>query len=192
MAEPVTANQSVITCVFTGAALPYGAVTTLACRTPPGGWEDDLTTLPELGVAFGNLHQYLSTSEVRLLELRVKVGPSASGPTLTTAVSRPGALSNKPTAPNNSWLIRKLVPGVSGRYAGRMYWPGVSEDQVDGAGNIPGSMVEGTNLQLADLYGVMVDLGCPPIVLSGTSDDREVGSMRLESRIATQRRRMRR
>lgn len=192
MAEPVNPTQSVIACVFTGEGVPFGAITTLGVSTPPGGWTDDPDLLPALGVLFGDFHQTVSSSAVRLLELRIKRGPSATGPTFTQPVSRLGDSSSSPAAANNAYLIKKEVSSVSGRFAGRMFWPGVAEQFVDGAGNVSGSMVEAVNLACDELYQEMWELDLPSQVLSGTSDSRPITRLRCDGRIATQRRRMRR
>lgn len=192
MAEPVTPIQSVISCVFTGEGVPFGGIATIGCNTPSGGWTDDATLLPALGVILGDFHQTVSSSAVRLLELSIKQGPSATGATFTVPVSRLGDSSSSPAAANNAYLIKKEVAGVSGRFAGRMFWPGVAEQFVDGAGNVSGSMVEAINLACDELYDGMYDLDVWPQVLSGTSDSRPITRFRCDGRIATQRRRMRR
>jgi len=109
---------------------------------------------------------------------------------LTTATGSPGQPA---LPPNNAVLIRK-VTALGGRHGtGRMYVPGQIESEVDNAGLISGASL--ANIQ-AGATGMLGDLSAndmPMYVLhdSALIAPTLVTALSVQSRIATQRRRIR-
>lgn len=102
--------------------------------------------------------------------------------------------------PNNcAYLVKKSTDLGGRRNRGRMYLPCPSEADVDGAGLVLSASVTALNVQTAKLlpggaihtaFGVLGD----PVVLheSGSQTPATISSLTCQTKIATQRRRMRR
>lgn len=107
----------------------------------------------------------------------------------TAAGSTTGGLTGALCPPNVSWLIHKR-PGA-GRL-GRMYLPGVTEAVVDGNGDITGSTVTAMNTALDDWLTALTSASLR-ISMRGSEDiDDLINELRVDTKIATQRRRLRR
>lgn len=191
MAPPVTPTQSVMAFHFSGGALRYPAVCTLGSLVPTAGWAD-LTLQADVAQAAADFHQLVAIPGVFLDRIEVKVGPSASGPTETIPVTVTGETGLEGLTSNTAYLIRKNVTGVSQRFGGRMFWPGIPE----GFAYDDGKIEENAHLQVrgrvGDFFNALVAAGVRPVILSGSSDTREITGFTLGAYAATQRRRMRR
>lgn len=120
-----------------------------------------------------------------------------------------GGINSGAAPPNVSWLINKTASGGRGTRNGRAYLPGVPEAGVDDAGGVEPAYITGWVPALADFLSGISDGGGLdparyPVVLRRPAESRipgtqivEVDSSRitaltLDSRVATQRRRLRR
>jgi len=134
----------------------------------------------------------------------VYVGQDGGAPLVydSTEDSQQGGAGGTPLPPNCAFLVRKRTSLSGRRGRGRMYLPGVPEGLVDPAGNITGSAV--TDLQNGldnwwdELTGVPPGTSAyPPVVLHRSEGagvepaPTPILSFQAESKIATQRRRLR-
>lgn len=95
---------------------------------------------------------------------------------------------------NCAYLIHKNS-GLGGRKnKGRMYLPGVAELSCDHAGNLDSGTITGLNAGLATLFtnlGNIEALGAPVILHGDAATPTPIVSFTADTRIATQRRRLR-
>lgn len=192
--------QGRITWSFEGPALPFGASTSLEFYRDnpdldPGDWWTNFSV--QLETAARDLHQLVASSSCLLTQLEVKLGPEATGPTFTIPLSTPGATGAEACPPNVAMLIRKRVNGVSGRFSGRMFYPGISEGNVASNGTIPTpalgpyqAAVDG----FFDSLHVNTGGGVTPIIIPSAPGafSRNISSLDVQVKVATQRRRLRR
>lgn len=121
----------------------------------------------------------------------------ASGTVFDEPQSTQGATAHTPTTPNVTFLLKK-VTGLGGRKnRGRMYYPGCSEQDVDGVGTVIGSKITEINGQIGGWIGALALANFSPVILHNvTATDPTpaptlMSTMFTETLAATQRRRMR-
>jgi hypothetical protein len=127
-------------------------------------------------------------------EVRVKFGPVASGAYAVSAGGGGGSGAGTNVTANTAVLIRKATQFGGRQNSGRMFWPWVSEGNVTGAGFVAGGTVtalqNAMNLFLSDLAAADLSLA---LLHSGVSPEPQlVTSLAVQSKVATQRRRLRR
>jgi len=194
MAGPPTPNAAQVTCVFGGEATPTGGVATAGIITPAGGFTP--AVLDELADIFGDFHAEMATIATTLERIELKVGPEATGPTYTKSIGRAGEAPGTSVPPNVAVLVRKEVEGVSGKFGGRMYWPGVPEATVGPQGDITPSHLASLQTAANTLFTRLNDGDYTPAVF-GSADGalpavKTVARFAVQGRVATQRRRLRR
>lgn len=165
---------------------PYPAACTLGLR---GVAEPD-DVLDALVQYWNDEIRPVSPASYTLDRIELKMGPEETGPTYISAVGTAGPSSAAALPPSACLLVRKQVLG-SGRLAGRMYWPGLFESNVDNAGTITDS---GLSTAVEGLYELLQNvLNVQPTVFpTGPFDPRQITGLQADGRIATQRRRLRR
>lgn len=137
----------------------------------------------------------VQAADMTLVEVSVKYGPNATGPSAIWATSQPGVVTQDSVPSNTAVIIRKNTSdgGRAGR--GRFYFPGVPEDSVDGGGNLDGTYL--TDFQgIADAFlDGLAALLAPMVVLhsagSPITTPSLVTSLTVLQRCGTQRDRMR-
>lgn len=189
MAGPPTPTTGQITWIFSGSALPAGGAVTTC-----GFFFSDAPSGPALlAEALWDDLRPAIVNGVTLDAIEIKQGPVATGPTTVYAVGTSGTTGPDGVPPNTALLVRKTVLDVSGRFAGRMFWPGLPESEVDSAGNIDPTFLAGLQGTFNDFFATMGSQGYGLRIFSeGSSDTREVSELNVQARVATQRRRMRR
>lgn len=188
---PKLPSQALLTFDFGGVGLPFPA-------TPSIGLVGDALQYLEptwqatVVQASTDLVQLTCTSTVTLNEVRVKIGPEELGPTLTLPVGEPGAEGANQTPPQVALLIRKEVIGITTRRMGRMFWPGVSDGNVDAAGLLDPTARADYSNAFADWQAAVCGSELQLCLFDETSDVRIVNSIPVQPRVSTQRRRLRR
>lgn len=196
MAGPPLASTAVLSWHFTGAAVPRGAVTTLGFIH--FGW--DSQDWQDFAVAISDeckdLHQLVAVNDCILSRVELKQGPVDTGPTFSVGLQTEGSQGVAADAPNVAYMVNKHVAGLSGRFAGRMFYPGVSEGNTTTGGVVGPAAVSQINSALEIFYDAAVLLGGQPCVFGapGTpgAAGREVTALTVDPLVATQRRRLRR
>lgn len=188
-----------ITWSFSGDGLPYGASTSLEFKRSEDwfaeGWWTNFK--PVLRDAARDMHQLIASSPCVLDTVEVKLGPEETGPSFGIPLAMPGATGAESCPPSVSMLIKKRVPLISGRYAGRMFYPGISEGNVSSAGTIPTPALGPYQTAVDNFFEAITgleDYGVICYVLSDGGDvaDRYVDQLDVQLKVATQRRRLRR
>lgn len=126
-------------------------------------------------------------------------GPTLVVPSTQAATTGPATSVSLPQ--NSSWLIRKRTDLGGRRGRGRMYLPGIAESNVDHAGNINAGNVTFAQAAFDGWYDFLTGgVGArlyPPVVLHRSEGagvepaPTPVTMFTVESKIATQRRRLR-
>lgn len=126
-------------------------------------------------------------------------GPPSVYTSTEAPVAGPGTSQLLP--PNSAYLIRKRTDLAGRRGRGRMYFPGVTEGNVDNVGTLTGAEQSAWTTALEDWYEFLTaGVGArlyPPVVLHRSEGIGEepaptpVTSFTIDAKIATQRRRLR-
>lgn len=181
--------------ILSGSSLPTGAQVTMGVDVSGNpGTPEDLANF-----AINQWDTYFAPSIVDgyvLTACLVKFGPDATGPSALVGTTVNGEAPGDPAPPNLAYLVRKNTAfgGRAGR--GRMYIPGVPEEQVTGAGVLDGTwranLEASLELSRADFDGVAY----PWVLLhqpgSPISSPTPITSVSVQSVCATQRQRLRR
>lgn len=116
----------------------------------------------------------------------------AVGNVQTNVASVSGGTSHAPATPNIAFLCHKITALGGRRNHGRMYLPGVSEQDVDGVGNVVGSKItELTSNMNAFLASMATANFFWTLLHNGAVAPTPITSYQWETLAATQRRRMR-
>jgi hypothetical protein len=179
---------------FTGEAVPNGAAVVLALDNPGmavalADVADELTT---------NLIQVMDNfvTTLTLSSVLVKQGPDETGPSGVFSYSLTGNYGAGACPPNTSVLISKVTNqgGRSGR--GRMYWPGIREDQIDNGGMLNSGLLAGVQAGFDGFLADMATSGLQLVLEHGPDSPfgipGVVSALPVSSKVATQRRRLRR
>lgn len=106
----------------------------------------------------------------------------------------PGSTAHPETSPNVAFLIHK-VTNQPGRFSkGRMYFPGVSEQDIDAVGTVVGSKVTELRNNFINFQAACDLHQFAPVILhnSPTHQPTVVTTFSIDPLVATQRRRLRR
>ena len=189
MAGPPTAAYGQVTLIFSGSNVPTGAACTFGGTEIEGSPTLFLETLEGM---FSSFMGACSVSQCTINEIRYKIGPEASGPTYVRATNLQGGQGGDAVAPNTALLIRKHVPGRSARFSGRVFWPGVSDEDLNPGGTLTGTAITRIQAACDSLWLAMGNAGFVPRVFSEDRPPEPVSDFILQPRTATQRRRLRR
>lgn len=182
--------------VFSGVAAPHGAQVVFGCENVL-----DITNINTIGGAILDAYDAASfddlmVNDISLQEIRIKLGPNSTGAFGSFPAVRPGTATAAGWTPNVAWLATKSTAfgGRSGR--GRMYWPAAVETLADEAGNISGGSLTALNTALDNFLVELDTNSFPMVVLHGENSPAPapypVTSLLASTRVATQRRRLRR
>lgn len=179
------------TLLFGGGAQPTGAAVVL-------GFDNGTAGAPAIvGDAIYQAWQAeclpLQNDTTDFVGVLVKFGPESVGPSGLFSEVNSGGATGSAATPNVAYLAHKntLLGGRQGR--GRMYIPGVSEDDVDGAGNLDTGVVTAWTDALEEFFGACAFLGLEHVLLHGDElTPTPVANTTCDGRVATQRRRLRR
>lgn len=181
--------------LFTGAALPLGAEVTFGFLNRLDKTADAIAA--DIVADFGPVVSgTVISSGVQFSGVRVKLGPADIGPTAEVSASVNGGGAATTTSPNVSFLVHKQgnFGGRAGR--GRMYLPGVVEGSVDPNGELTSGAITGLQTLVSAFLAALESDDIPMYLLHGATSPldgpTDVTSLAVDSRVATQRRRLRR
>lgn len=184
-----------INAIHTGSGLPHGAQWTLGVGMDTFvGTPADLAQAFEQWILDSNLYDLVSQA-VSMTSVLVKFGPNATGPSHLEPANEPGTAALQQT-PAASYLVHKNTAdgGHAGR--GRLYVPGVPEEDINTDGLLESGRASAVTTAFASILASANGDGCIPVVLhaedSPLSTPSPITSFSCDARIATQRRRLRR
>lgn len=181
---------------FGGSGAPEGAEVTFGVdNTATGLTAEQIGNSVETALLDADVRSVWS-DDINLDTILVKKGPNATGASAEVAVNQGGLRSGDADSPNTAILIHKVTEqgGRAGR--GRMYWPGVPANLVSVAGILDSEYVSNENTDLANFLTELTEQDIPMVLLHGEgspiSTPTPVISLEIDSKVATQRRRLRR
>ena len=133
--------------------------------------------------------------QVAVTSCLVKNGPNITGPAAEVAATVAGTSASEPLPPNVSVLIAKNTP-MGGRWGkGRMFLPGLPEGSTPGGGVIAATPLAELQGKFMALLTKLSTSTLPMMLLhsreGGPLSPLTVVSLSVQSRMATQRRRLR-
>lgn len=181
-----------LTLVHTGAGVVGEAVWTQGFQNAGA---DDATTIGDAFKGFLVASDYfdrLSTT-CTVTEIRVKLGPSATGESAVVSVGNEGTIGGQPVSPNVACLIVKNT-ALGGRHGrGRLFIPCLAAAALDDSAHFDQIHADGIASDLQGIWAAMLLGGQAPVLLhSDAVTPTPLTSFAGISRIATQRRRNRR
>lgn len=189
MAGPPSAAFSEIRFLFSGSSIPTGGA---QCAFGAGA-VSVATDVLDAAEAFWEGMQDYTVTGITLDSIDLKVGPEATGPTISRPIGQAGTTGSNGVSPNTALLIRKAVGGVSGRFAGRVFWPGMPESELFENGSWSTALLTGIGTVCDAFYTALeTETSGAYIFPASLSDPRHVTALEPQARAATQRRRLRR
>lgn len=190
----IPAGYAQINHFFTGVALPRGAQVTYGVEL------DGTSNLATIGAA---LHTEWVTNfgavtptNVTLAKTRIKEGPNDVGPFIEVGTATAGTYAAAPDSPQVAMLVTKNT-ALGGRHQkGRLFLPLLAEQDSDSGGNISAAaqvVYQGAlTAWLADVNSVAGVVGMVLLHADEVTAPTPVTTLVLSSKLATQRRRIRR
>lgn len=191
---------------FTGTAAPTGAAITFGVGDTAGNTSPTAiaTTIISL---WGTHIDSLTSNQLTFSSCRVKKGPMEDGPFAELATANVGGQSGDSTQPNTTWLVRKIT-NLGGKMGqGRMYVPGVGDSIIDQGGTITSANRTSYEAAWSAFFAAINSAGYPMMLLHTFGDyvnskgqtvvvpargPSQVTALTVDSKVATQRRRLRR
>lgn len=176
-----------------GAALPLGAQVTFGVENPLGQVANSIASSVIAAFNSNNVPGFISTG-VQFVSVLVKRGPNATGEQQDLPWGVPGERAGAVCPPNVAFLVRKQTQLGGRKGRGRMFFPGVIDTDVDGAGIVVPAVAAGLLDDLGNAFADLVNDSLSPMLLhgDGATQPTLITSLFVDPRVATQRRRLRR
>lgn len=179
---------------FAGQAQPNGAQITMGLTLPVGATITDVMDSVESVIVASAFKDFVD-NESKVDYFLVKFGPNDIGPSAIRNLDITGDMGGDGLVPSVAVLARKIT-ALGGRAGhGRLYWPFVGASMVDDGGNFTGSWREAFETMLNDFKDDLSSTELPMTLLHGEGSPIEtpliVSSLSVQSKVATQRRRLR-
>lgn len=191
---------------FSGVGLPRTAAISFGM--------DQLGTVPDVGTICGTLISLWAThldsqlsNSCTFTGVRVKAGPMETGPFADVGASNVGGNANAATSPAVCYLVRKVTGSGGKSGTGRMFVPGLADNEVDEAGKISTTRLTSLGTAWTAFFNALVTANIPMVLLHSygdytnsagqpvhvePKDPTPVTSLVIDGTVATQRRRQRR
>lgn len=182
--------------IFGGPGIPLGAQMTFGVANPEDLDPYGIATLVD--AAYNDAEVYDSQSvQARLTGILVKKGPNATGASALLGVDRQGTAAGACIPPNTAVLVGKTTDFGGRRGRGRMYFPCVAESNVEDDGTLASAFLTSTQTRFGAFRNELVSVLLPPFLLHSEGDSSipapyEINGFVVSSKVATQRRRLRR
>lgn len=180
---------------FAGQAQPNGAQVVFGLKLPVGAEITAISDMIEGAIDTANMKDFVD-NESKLDYFLLKFGPNATGPQAIRNLDVTGDMGGDGLVPSVAVLARKLTldGGRAGR--GRTYWPFVLASATDDGGNLTGTWRSDYETMLNNFLGAISVGEANLCVLHGEDSPITIPSLinsfSVQSKVATQRRRLRR
>lgn len=156
-------------------------------------WGDHLMPLVHAGISLVRVHAFY----------KLDASNDTVHDSTSAAVPGTGGIATTGTAPHTALLIRKHTALAGRRNVGRMYLPGVTEEDIDQAGSVNSTYLAAAETAVDAFFGLITQYN-PEIVHSKQYDPEEeavpptppaptpITSLSVDNFCATQRRRLKR
>lgn len=180
-----------VTWFFSGDAVPTSAAVT--CGFFNAIDQAASACAIELGIQWENEMTDLYTDELALVAVRVKLGPNVDGPMAEVIATGLGTASGTAVPPNTALCVRKNT-NVGGREGqGRFFIPGIPEASVDQSGQLEAGYATAAQSVCTSFLASCEANDLPLEVLHNSNRSPSgITTLSVQSRVATQRRRLRR
>lgn len=179
---------------FTGAAVPRGAQCTFGVVGTEVDDPEEIATLVSAAVGTSALIGNC-TPQLTMSSILVKMGPNETGPMAEIATNAIGGAAGEAVPPNTAVLFRKQTVQGGRRGSGRLFLPAIPEAAVSAGGMITQQYTQDLGTAAQKLLDELADHMIPMLLLHSTEG---IGSLPLavtklsvQSKVATQRRRLR-
>lgn len=139
------------------------------------------------------LSSSISVTGGSFVDLRTSGG--ASGPVTGIGLPASGGGSGTMCPPNTAILVTNATIGTRTQRSGRMYLPGADEDQIDAVGTLTGGYVSDLQDAIDAFWAALTDADIIPVVSAKASPTTyeavTITGMAVQTKVATQRRRLR-
>lgn len=193
MAEIIPTGFAQVNLLYAGSSLPRGAQVTfgvIATGTP-----DPVDLANDVKDAYVAANMYTALPNTRaLVRINVTMGPRPTGAIGTIGVNIPGTDSDTANTPAVAVLVKKST-GVGGRKnSGRLYLPGVSENEIGPSGVLSSSTMSSIQGQVTDFLSELAirSIGMTLLHSVAGATPTPITQLVVDSIVATQRRRQRR
>lgn len=188
----IPAGYAQATHIFRGTTLPLGAVVTYGVDMQGfGGTLEDAADALYLAFQANVMQNVVQT--VRHANLLLKEGPNATGPSVEISGEGSGSVNGASEVPSAAFLCRKLTNAGGRQARGRFYLPGCPAESVNSDGALADTIANAVTADLSAFLGAMNGADLPMVLLHGNAmAPTDVTSMVCDTRVATQRRRLRR
>jgi len=180
--------------MWTGTAVPLGAQTTFAVKSPSGATPADVFEQVNTSIEDAALTASLS-NEVGITSILVKLGPNSIGASGEFGTSHTGEVGAQTVPPQVALLARKFTQAGGKSGSGRWFLPGLIESAVSGAGIISQTFMGDYFTQHLEFLTSLSVSEFPMYLLHGGEGGLlgplEVTSLVPQQKVATQRRRLR-
>lgn len=198
-------GYALVTIVWSGTAVPTGAVSTFGCQLPASPPTPAAAAIDIRDNITGTGGWFISgngwPTSLTLNKVVVKFGPLETGPFGEAASGQAGGVSTADAyAPNCSLLVKKNTNQGGRRGQGRMFLPSLPENVVGPGGVVEGTTVSTINGRFATFHTNMINDSYTPVLLHRHDPDlgqspvapTAIQNWTVQSILATQRRRLRR
>lgn len=180
---------------YTGADIPSGAEWTMGFDISGySGGPADLADDCVIAYNADDLSQF-HTAGVSLTSVLVKFGPNNTGPSGEAPATSAGTAAGNTCPPQVTALVRKLTAAGGRAGRGRLYFPGVPEGQVSGAGILSNAWITNLPAAMAATMALLDAGGAVPVLLhaagSPIATPTPITGFTVAAQCATQRRRNR-
>lgn len=181
---------------FGGTGFPLGAEVTLGFNIETYAGDADQMAFNVLDLFSSNGVQNNLSDDVSLVSCSTKFGPNSTGAAGEYFQTVNGQISGDCTPPNTAILVKKITPqgGRTGR--GRFYLPGLPEAGCAPGGGLAGTYRSDIQTTMDNWVADLEAIGLLPALLHSPSSPVSapllVTSWTVDSKVATQRKRLRR
>lgn len=177
--------------IFGGNGFPRGAQVALGFLDTAG--DDPAVEATALATCWGDNMSAVQSTNITLQFVKVKQGPTDTGPESTIATAVDGTVVSNPLPPNVAVLAKKVTTSGGRKNLGKMFIPGACESQTDGAGLLTSSALTAFNSAVAGLLADMATADLPMRILhTDATTPTEVTALVCQQLMAQQHRRIRR
>lgn len=188
----IPVDYAQINLLFTGNGAPTGAQCTFGILNSVGKTADEICDAVDTALG-SSLFENTFSSELTLSGILAKRGPNETGTAALKAVTRIGDLGSAAAVPNTATLAIKNTDLGGRKGRGRMFIPGVVETDVNQAGTLTSTRITSLEGIFSDLIADLATNNVPMVLLhSDSTTPSEVLTLVPSSKVATQRRRLRR
>lgn len=192
----IPADYGQLNIVFEGEAQPTGAEITFGLQPV-----SPVTTPIEAAMLaaaewLGSGIMSLLTEKTKVTAFRVKFGPNVTGPSAEYGVAYVGSVASPTVPPNTAVLCTKLTAAGGRAGRGRFYLPGIQENAVAEDGTITSTFAGDIQAALETFRAGMDTGDCALVLLHGADSPittpLSINDIAVSTKVATQRRRLRR